>query len=591
MISPANENLDRRLAACGLLAIAIYFFRLTRPALRGGFSPDDCMNLYRAWYFPAAALIKANLLFFLPSDFFRPMGEAWYRAIYFFAGFRARPFHAADLALLLLNIGLVYCLARRLSGSRFAALAGALLFAYQERWAALYFDTAYIYDVLCGFFLFAALLLYVRIRQTGRAPRLLEAAAILCLFICALNSKEMAVALPVALAAYELLYERRRTFTLVAITAVLTLAFIIGRTGSLTANAAYAPQFTWTRFMETSGHFLGEVFASQHGFTPAAVLLFAAATLLGAMAARSRPLLYAWLFTAAAALPIAFVPPRGGPQYYVPLFGCVLYAASLLAFLAQFVQRGRDLPFWARRAAAAALLAALAWPIYSNGKYVALREVTSITQEAPVVLAVSASLRQARPRLPKGARLLFLNDPIAPNLEDLLFIVRLTYRDRTIDVERVSRTHLVPTARQMQAYDAVFDYGPAGLMEVPQPPLTLHPRILQFFDSDWKPITSTHPAMPGSRVIAFAADLGPTRPEVPAGAIFPRDPLATSLLRLRVQVNGVFAEVVSQLGAPGEVNLYRFDFVVPKATHPGMAKVTISAAGAESPAAEIPVLR
>ena len=59
-----------------------------------------------------------------------------------------------EFLFLLTNIALVYALARRLADSRFAGLVTALLFAYQERWASLYFDTGYVYDVLCGFFLF-----------------------------------------------------------------------------------------------------------------------------------------------------------------------------------------------------------------------------------------------------------------------------------------------------------------------------------------------------------------------------------------------------------------------------------------------------
>jgi uncharacterized protein (TIGR03437 family) len=585
-----QQKIDRRLAALGLFAIAVYFFRLTRPTLRAGFSPDDCMNLYRAWYFPLSALLKANLLFFLPSDFIRPMGEAWYRAIYFFAGFRAAPFHAVDLALLLVNIFLVYCLARRLAESRFAALAAALLFAYQERWAALYFDTGYIYDVLCGFFLFAALLLYVAVRQRGRAPRAPEFAALLALLVCALNSKELAVALPAAIALYELIYQRRRHFITAAAMALMTIAFIAGRTGTLTANPAYLPQFTWARIMETSAHFLDEIFALSHWFTAPAVLAFAAALLAVGLAARSKPLLFAWGFTVVSALPMAFVPPRGGPQYYVPLFGCALYAGALLAF-AERLPSTPMFAFWQRRVAAACVLLAIAWPIYSNGKRVALGEVTSITLESPVVMSLAARLRLLHPHLPHQARLLFLHDPIAPNLEDLLFIVRLAYRDRTMEVERVSRTHTTPTLRQMQAFDAVFDYGAAGLTAVPVPPLALQPRILRFFDADWKPIAPDSPAKAGNRIIALASDLGPTRPEIPLGAPFPREPLATVLLRLEVTVNGTQADVVTQLGAPGEVNVYRFDFILPNSTTSGAAKIRISAAGAMSPAAEIPVAR
>ena len=517
------------------------------------------------------------------------MGEAWHRAIYFFAGFRAGPFHAADLALLLANILLVYSVARRLAESRFAALTAALLFAYQQRWAALYFDTGYIYDVLCGFFLFASLLMYIRVRQSGRMPPPIEYATVAALFVCALNSKEMAVALPVAVLLYEVVFERRRHLVTAAVMSAVTIVYIAGRTGQLTGNPAYRPQFTFARFTETSAHFLDELFAANDWFTVAGTLAFVAGLLLFALIVRSKPLIYAWAFTAASALPIAFVPPRGGPQYYIPLFGCALYAGCLAALAANRLGRVWAPNFWMERAAAAAALIAIAWPIYSHGKFVALRGITSITEESPVVMSLAARLRQLHPALPTNARLLFLNDPIAPNLEDLLFIVRLVYRNRTIEVERVSRTHSPPTSRQMQAYDAVFDYDAYGLTEVRQPALALEPRILRFFDAEWKPITAAYAAKRGSRIIAFAKDLGPTRPEVAGGEPFPRDPLATALLRLSVTVNERPATVVGQLGNPGEVNIYRFDFILPTATEPGLAKVKISAAGAISPAAEIPV--
>jgi uncharacterized protein (TIGR03437 family) len=233
----------------------------------------------------------------------------------------------------------------------------------------------------------------------------------------------------------------------------------------------------------------------------------------------------------------------------------------------------------------------MAWPIYSRGKYVALRDVDSITEESPVVMSLSRGLRERHDSLPPGARLLFLHDPIAPNLEDLLFIVRLTYRDRTIDVDRLARTHSAPTARQMQAYDAVFDYGASGLIEVPQPKLGLRPRILRFFDADWRPITAKAPARLGSRVIALAADLGPTDPEVTSGAPFPRDPLAQTLARIEATIDGRLAPTLNKLGQPGEVNIYRCDILLPNKLPTEFAKIKISAAGYFSPAAELPVVR
>jgi hypothetical protein len=585
-----GHRIDRLLAGAGLVCIWIYFFRLTRPALRAGFSPDDLMNLYRGWVFPLSSLIKANLLFFLPSDFIRPFAEAWYRAIYFFAGFRPAPFHAFHIALLLANIFLVYSLARRLADSRFAALLTALLFAYQERWTPAYFDTGYIFDVLCGLCLFAALLLYIRIRQQGREPSALEYAAVGALYICALNSKEIAAAFAVAIAIYELLFERHRRFAAAAISTVIALAFIVGRATALTSNQAYTPQFTLSRFLDTTAHFANEL-AAHDWFAGATALAVPTALLLAAVLLRSKPSIYAWAFTAATALPLAFVPPRNGPQYYIPFFGCALYAASMIALAWQRFTRVRPVPFWAARFLAAALLIAIAWPIYSQGKYVALRGVTSITEDAPVIMSLSRRLREYRPSLPSGARLLFLHDPVAPNLEDLLFNVRLTYRNRTIEVDRLARLRLAPSPRQMQAYEAVFDYGASGLVDVPQPPLQLAPRILKLFDSEWKPITAAAPAKPGSRIIALAADLGPTDPDVAPSAPFPRDPFAQPLARINVTVNGVSVPSLNKLGQPGEVNVYRCDFLLPKQLPPGPLKIQISAAGYLSPAAELSAVR
>ncbi len=313
-----TEKSDRRLAAIGLFFIGCYFFRLTRHALRTGFSSDDLMNLHRSWYFPFPALIKANLLFFLPSDFIRPMGSVWYRSIYYFAGFHGAPFHAADLAILLANVFLTYAVARRLSGSRLAALTAALLSCYRRNSEGLYFDTGYVYDALCYLFMFSALLWYIAIRQRNRAPGIGETAALLALFVCALNSKEMAVALPVVLALYELLYERRRSLhTLIAMGA-MTAAFIAFRTGPLAANQAYRPVFTWARFTQTNGQFLDDLFNVYPWFTPVLVVAFWSALFIVASMAKSKPLLFAWAFFMVTAMPIAFVPPRGAAAILHP---------------------------------------------------------------------------------------------------------------------------------------------------------------------------------------------------------------------------------------------------------------------------------
>src|SRR5690242_3363381 len=135
------------LSVLTLFFIGAYFIVLTKEAVLCYFSPDDCMTIYRSWAHPAGALLKANLLFFLNSDFYRPMGSVWYRTMFDIAGFNPVPFHVSNLFTLAANIWLTYCVARRLTGSREAGMVAALLISYHGRFISLYFDTGYIYDV------------------------------------------------------------------------------------------------------------------------------------------------------------------------------------------------------------------------------------------------------------------------------------------------------------------------------------------------------------------------------------------------------------------------------------------------------------
>jgi uncharacterized protein (TIGR03437 family) len=325
------------------------------------------------------------------------------------------------------------------------------------------------------------------------------------------------------------------------------------------------------------------------------------------MAARSKPLLFAWAFAMVTALPIAFVLPRGASQYYIPTFGCALYAGCALAAIAGWLSHrlrvratGREAyrtapacvrSYWIQRAAAACLLLAIAWPLYTYYRKIGRHSVYSMSEESPVWMSLAAALRSLRPALPPDARLLFLNDPMPPNVEDMLFLVRLNYGDRTLEVDRAKTLPQRPSARQMQAYDAVFDYQSGKLTEVPQSRVAIHPAMLEFFDADWKAIDANHPAHPGDRIIAKAADLGPTDPEVAPGQPFPRNPFAQLIPHPNVSVNGRLAEVPQRFGSPGEVNIYRFDFRVPPQTEAGLAQVQLTVGGQSAPTAAIPVRR
>ena len=106
------QKSDRLLFTAGALFIGGYFLLLTGHTVHGYFSPDDMMNLYKAWSLPLGLLIKGNLLFFLHSPYYRPLAEAWYRLVYYFAGFNPQPFKVINLLILLANIFLTYSVAR-----------------------------------------------------------------------------------------------------------------------------------------------------------------------------------------------------------------------------------------------------------------------------------------------------------------------------------------------------------------------------------------------------------------------------------------------------------------------------------------------
>ena len=481
--APDMRRVDRCLFAAGALLLAVYFCRLTRASLHVYFSPNDLMNLHQSWIFSAGLLLKSNLLFFLAFDYARPMGSVWYRLIFDFAGFHPFWFHASDLAILAANICLTYAVARRLAGSREIAALTALAMAYQLRLGWLYFDTGFIYDVLCYFFLFAALALYLRVRARALALRPWQWAAPFALYICALNSKEMAVTLPAFLGTYELLYHPPRAWQpaplcrwllregrATLLTGAVAVLFVIGRSLSplgLIHLAAYRPSPTWSQFMLTSRHFTGD-FLGMPDWPAWVVLLLWTALAAIAWFSRSRVLRFAWLFLMLSPLPIAFILPRGAAQYYVCVFGWMLYAAVLLVKLFTLLTRAVPLPeWWLSRARGAALFVGSMAILYSA--YKPLGYVFSEVPEFQENRNIVAQLHAAAPAIRPGSRILFLSDPVPADSLHLLFIARLSYDDRNLEVSRAKEMKQPPSDQEIAAYDYVFDYRDGRFLELKKP--------------------------------------------------------------------------------------------------------------------------
>jgi tetratricopeptide (TPR) repeat protein len=158
------------------------------------------------------------------SNFYRPLMHVWYYLLYQAFGPHPAWFHLADL---LLHAGVsllvLAVVTRVVAGLRPAGRAGApdatpvvtgtlaaLLFAVYPLHAEVIAWVACAPELLCAFFSLAAILLYLRSGETGGRKRALHAVATGMALLLAALSKEIALAVPLFLLAYEWVARRSR---------------------------------------------------------------------------------------------------------------------------------------------------------------------------------------------------------------------------------------------------------------------------------------------------------------------------------------------------------------------------------------------
>lgn len=366
-------------AACIGLLLA-YFLHFALPALRAGFGEDEMMNLYSYWSPGAFKSIRENFCFWSMSYPLRPAGALYYLPLYHFFSLNPFPYRLVQISLLAATIPIWFHLAQSLSGSRAVGFLVALAMSYHQELAYLAFVGSFIYDVLCGLFYVAALTYYLRIRQKGLALRPAQLVIFLSLYVCALNSKEMAVSLPVIVLLYEVLeYSRIHAWRQFAwrdcsvavpalIGGLITAIFIYAKLHSpysLTHLDAYRPVYSWQRFTLSNASFIHDLLYHSMSHLGRTVLIAWPMVLLYAFWRRDRLLQLMAFWVVITPLPLAFIPGRGGAMLYIVSFGWAMIIARGLEDLIGFVGK----------------LLALA-----NPKRAVLRTVT--TAAAAVALAV-----------------------------------------------------------------------------------------------------------------------------------------------------------------------------------------------------------
>jgi hypothetical protein len=474
-------------AICVLLLIA-YFLQFALPALREGFREDEMMNMGIYWKAGALKSLLANIVFWkafyvpgvalydLPLYLYRPGGALYYLPLYQFFGLDPLPYRIVQISILAASIPIVYYLSLRLASSRSIAFLAVLALCYHPRLFGLVFIGAFIYDVLCGFFYFAALAYYVHVREKGFSLRPVQLLGFLVLYVCALNFKEMAVTLPAIILIYEFLKSPRwpdwkaflrwiRSYGAPSLIAgLLTVFYLYGKThgsSSLASLDPYRPEYSWHNFIASNAKFVGELLFAGHAINPITLLMLWASVFIYAFIPRDRTLQLMAFWIVIVPLPLAFIVPiRGDATLYLLLFGWAMIfakvAMDLITLISTFpgIARNRTLTDATAAEAscevaprivriAGSLLVAFALAAFTHRENQRLRVPwLNVGAKTSHVIQTFRSLGVHPSR--GSSVLLLLKEHIFQNKWNVFFIASLVWNDHSLRIWVESANELTP---------------------------------------------------------------------------------------------------------------------------------------------------
>jgi hypothetical protein len=446
----------------GAAAIAAYFLYFARGSTAVKCAADDLMNLDYYWRLGWSKLLVS--LFAPWQGGYRPLGGFFYLPLYRAFGLNPAPYHVVLLALLAANVWLVYRLARALGCPESTSAVAAVLVCYHGGLSFLYYNTSFIYDVLCCLFYLAALGYYVRRRAAGLVPARGGLVVFLALYWCALNAKEMALTMPGVLLAYEWTFQKRRSLRAVIWTALLAapifLRAVLGP-GSLTQMAIYRPEFSLARVAAFQRDSLSDLFESWHFFTMGWVVAVWAALTLFAWWPKRPALRFCWWFVVLTPIPIELLEGRTNACLALPYCGFAILAAAALTGLAQAVS-GRLAEPRVRRACFAGVIAVgvLLWGLHNARLKQRLIEpqMRALGQET---WAAITALEVLHPDVRPHSTVIFLNDPFEDF--DMAFIADLVFHQPGVNIKLARKTPVGP--EELAKADHLFDYAQGRLIQ------------------------------------------------------------------------------------------------------------------------------
>ena len=319
-------------------AVILYTFPFYLASLKCFFHPDDFFNLYLYIFQPFYKLLISNFVFW--NTTYRPLGGILYWMLFHVFGLEPLPYYILGNLLRIANLGLVLFLLLRITKSPLISLFVTAISAIHWETSNAIYNFGAIYELLAFCFFLVSFHFYISFKQSGKSLTYLAA---LSSYIFALNGKEMAVTLPIILAAYDIIYRRsennlRKVFVQLIPFFVVGVIFSVGKlygANAYLADPTFAYKLDWEAFNNFKTYiemlFYGRIQLSAIQTT---VLLLGALIIAGLL--RNKNMLFGGFYFLITLLPVIGLRRVWGLYLYIPILGIALYGAS---FLAELIQR------------------------------------------------------------------------------------------------------------------------------------------------------------------------------------------------------------------------------------------------------------
>jgi hypothetical protein len=295
----------------GFLVLAALFLAVNRQAYQGYFQDDEIDILSWTPYASFSAYLEGAVSPRFQEQNFRPVGHGYFHAAEALFHLDFPKYVVVLHAVHLLNVWLIWLLARQLGATPVASAAACVLFTFHMALFDAVWKPMYAFDVLCATFSLASIVLYARRRWV------LSFLA----FWLAYKAKELAVMLPFVLIVYEFWFAKRRWQPLVPFCAASLSFGVQALLLNPNQDNEYTFRFTAAALSKTLPYYARRVFLLHY----AGFLLP-----LSAFVARNRRTWFGLVLMSAFLFPLLWLPGRMFSAYcYLPFTGLAIAFAGI----------------------------------------------------------------------------------------------------------------------------------------------------------------------------------------------------------------------------------------------------------------------